>query len=540
MKGIWARLPTRGQSGGIWRKLSYIPVKAFDPNTFNLWTMFGNRPGGMWHELEDETLLLSSRRALDLWQELNDETLIIRPRVNIWQEIASASVTSGDLGFWDDLGQETLVLAKPKATIWSLAVVRDFTRQKPARRLGWALKKLQTSSGEEYYILKNLRAGTYMRLTEEQVFLWELMDGEHTIQDMAIAYFMRFKSMAIKSLFVFLGQLEARGFLVESRANLYASTTKGLRGWSLGDLGPMIMRIFSRLTLSIGGIDRFLNVIYRAGVFLVYKRAVQVLMLVTTLVGMAAFGYHAWNGSYSVITGGGEYLSLGLLGLYIAQALAVLLHEAAHAFTVKYYGREVRRAGIMIYLGMPAFFVDTTDIWMEPRRPRLLVSWAGPYSGFFLAGVASLLIFISPSAFVSGLLFQFAFACCLISFTNLNPLLRLDGYYILMDWLEIPMLRGRALQFVQGELWKKLRQREKFNREERIFSVFGLLSLGWTLIIVFSMLRLFGGSILAFLQELLGNEMGFGLMILLALGLGIILLWPLLRGLIIKKRRAAV
>ena len=88
MKGIWARLPTRSQSGGIWSKLSYIAVKSFDPNTFNLWTMFGNSPGGMWREIEDETLLLPSRRALDIWQEVNDETLIIRPGTNIWLEIA--------------------------------------------------------------------------------------------------------------------------------------------------------------------------------------------------------------------------------------------------------------------------------------------------------------------------------------------------------------------------------------------------------------------------------------------------------------------
>ena len=150
----------------------------------------------------------------------------------------------------------------------------------------------------------------------------------------------------------------------------------------------------------------------------------------------------------------------------------------------------MRRAGFLFYLGMPSFFVDTTDIWMEPRKPRLLVSWAGPYSGFFLAGLASLLTFVIPDQFIAGLLFQFASASALVSFFNLNPLLQLDGYYILMDWLEMPLLRARAISFVQSALWRKLCRHEAFGREERIFTIFGFLALAWTTSALWSTLRI--------------------------------------------------
>jgi putative peptide zinc metalloprotease protein len=438
---------------------------------------------------------------------------------------------------WAEVGDETLVVAPPQAGVWSASRAGDFVHLKPTRRLGWALKELQTAGGEAYYVLKNVRAGTYLRLTEEQVFIWDLMDGEHTIQDIAVAYFVRFKSLAIQGLLVFMGQLEAKGFLAGTRVNAYAQTAAALGQRRLSSLGRRLWRAFTQTTFAIRGIDGLLATLYRGGVFLVFTRPVQLAVLLVTLAGLVAFAHHVYTGAYSVLTGGSEQVTLGLVALYAAQFLAVFLHEAAHAFTCKHYGREVRRAGFMIYLGMPAFFVDTTDVWMEPRRPRLLVSWAGPYSGFFLASLASLLALAAPSPFVGGLLFQFAFTCNVLSFTNLNPLLTLDGYYILMDWLETPMLRARAQRFVRQDLWRKLRGGERFEREERMFAVYGLLSLGWTAMAVLSVLRLLGTSVLRFLQGVLGPGTGLAVMVVLALGLAVLLLLPFVRGLAAARRR---
>ena len=226
-----------------------------------------------------------------------------------------------------------------------------------------------------------------------------------------------------------------------------------------------------------------------------FTKPVQILILLITLSGLAAFGYHIWQSAHSLLGSSRGGLATGLIGLYVAQFLAILLHEFAHAFTCKHYGREVRRAGFMIYLGMPAFFVDTSDIWMEPRRPRILVTWAGPYSGFFLGAVSSLLLFANPSPILAGWLFQFSFLCILFSIANLNPLLLWDGYYILMDWLEMPMLRQRALDFVRNDLWKKLSSDEPFQQDDKIYAVFGLLSFLWTVIAV-------GTSLLVLIRSL--------------------------------------
>jgi len=489
-RGVWATasaaIPTNNETGDIWQRVAADTAGAGVAGDFNLWSTLGERPGGMWGDLEKETLLLHERKGGDIWDELNDETLIIRPKLDLWREIQSAAFSEHtDTGIWEKVGDETLVLTQPQASLWSATVqAGDFTQRKPTRRLGWALKQLETVGGEGYYILKNLRIGTYLRLNEKQVFLWNLLDGQHTLRDMAVAYFAEYRSLALQGIVALLGQLEAKGFLMESRGNLFANTAQALGQNRMRRLRGWLVGTFLQKTYSISGIDNIIMKLYKAGVFLVFTKPAQLLILLITIAGLAAFSYHAWQGTYSILRGGSGNLAPGLVGLYLSQFFAILLHEAAHAFACKHYGRQVRRAGFMIYLGMPAFFVDTSDIWMEPRRPRLLVSWAGPYSGFFLGALSSLLIFAIPSQSLAGWFFQFAFTCILLSFANLNPLLLWDGYYLLMDWLEMPMLRQRALSFVRGDLWKKISAGESFGRDDKIYAVFGLLSLAWTVIAV--------------------------------------------------------
>ena len=147
----------------------------------------------------------------------------------------------------------------------------------------------------------------------------------------------------------------------------------------------------------------------------------------------------------------------------------VAVHEAAHAFATKHFGRKVRRGGLLIYFGSPAFFVDTMDIWMEPKKSRIAVSAAGPYSDLLVGSLCMLII--AGTGFADTTLNSVIFKVAIWAFvfgalTNLNPLLEWDGYFILMDWLEIPMLRKRSLDFVRRNMMNKIFLREAFTREQ--------------------------------------------------------------------------
>src|SRR3989338_2400290 len=82
---------------------------------------------------------------------------------------------------------------------------------KPQRTDDWELKKLATKKGEAYYVLKNLRQVHYVRLSESQAYLWDLMDGTRTVQDLAVENLLRFHTLATDGLLALINQLRANG-----------------------------------------------------------------------------------------------------------------------------------------------------------------------------------------------------------------------------------------------------------------------------------------------------------------------------------------
>src|ERR1700694_2675097 len=128
----------------------------------------------------------------------------------------------------------------------------------------------------------------------------------------------------------------------------------------------------------------------------------------------------------------------------------------------------------MSYYRMPPFYVDVTDSWLEPWRHRILIFWAGPYSGFILAGASALGATALGSGLVGTVLFKLAVAAYLTNLLNLMPLLLWDGYWILEQWLEIPDLRLRALAFIKGPLWTQLWTQRRLTGPPTLFAIFGV------------------------------------------------------------------
>ena len=106
---------------------------------------------------------------------------------------------------------------------------------------------------------------------------------------------------------------------------------------------------------------------------------------------------------------------------------------------------------------------------------------------------------------------------------NLNPLLEWDGYFVLMDWLEILMLRKRSMDFVKRKFLNKIISRESFSREERIFAVFGTMAMLYSVFIVSVILFFWQSRVTGALGQL-GNMSGWVpplIMALLAVAIGI-------------------
>ncbi|MGV3573478.1 MAG: PqqD family peptide modification chaperone [Ramlibacter sp.] len=125
-----------------------------------------------------------------------------------------------------------------------------------------------------------------------------------------------------------------------------------------------------------------------------------------------------------------------------------LLHELAHGLAVRRFGGEVHEMGVTLMFLTPAPYVDASaaNAFADPRQ-RLVVSAAGILVEIALACAALALWLAASPGLVRDVALVVVLICSVSTLMfNANPLMRLDGYYVLCDALQLPnlALRSRA------------------------------------------------------------------------------------------------
>ena len=372
---------------------------------------------------------------------------------------------------------------------------------------------------ETYYVLKHNQKKTYLRLSPEEHRLFQCMDGKSSLDELVFEYFVITNNFAPNKVANLVEKLYQHHMLVETPMAVWCQLEQIVqkRSWLYRLSTPA--RAFLTRKLSIPGLDRFITWLYQKIGWSFFTRPVKLLFLVISVLGLVAFSQLVSDPGYAFLE---DEIITGLALLWLAAVLPLMIHELGHALTVKHYGREVPRGGVMLFFGMPAAFVETTDIWLEPRRARLAVTWNGPYTGLIVGGAAAILIYSFPLAAWNSLLFKMAGIAYLTVFMNVNPLLKLDGYYLLSDLLNIPSLRERSFAFVRKQLIGNLLQGKKFTRYEWIYTAFGLLSMAWTVYAVYLISFFWQTRLRTSLQALFGEGYSIfarGLSLLIILGI---------------------
>lgn len=344
--------------------------------------------------------------------------------------------------------------------------------------------RFKTRHGEPYVMLAD-RGKAYIRLAEEDDFLATRMDGTRRVSDLVVEYFQQYGSFGYDRVVRLVDDLRDAEMLTDPPRDVYAQLGRRLNPPAKPEKRRRTEGTFLMLRVPVRGIDGAVTWMHDHVGFIFYKRPVLLVTLLITIVGLAAFLADLMGG-HDLFAPLGSSVLLGIVALVAAYYVATFIHESAHAVTCKHFGRRVDQGGFMLFYLMPAFYVDVTDVWLEPWWRRIAVSWAGPYSGFTVAGACSILVWLFPHGGVATtLLFKFAVASYITDALNLMPLLPLDGYYILMDWLEIPQLRQRALAFIKGPMWRQILDRQGFTRREMLFAVFGILAATYSSLSIF-------------------------------------------------------
>ena len=148
-----------------------------------------------------------------------------------------------------------------------------------------------------------------------------------------------------------------------------------------------------------------------------------------------------------------------LLMLAVLFPLVKIVHELGHGLVCRYFGAQVHETGVMLLLGYPVPYVDASNSVAFPSKwQRALVGAAGMLAELFVAALAFYAWLLLEPGTARGVAFNIVLLASVTTVVfNANPLLRFDGYYMLMDLIEVPNLSGRANRY-----WQYLAERFAF------------------------------------------------------------------------------
>lgn len=194
---------------------------------------------------------------------------------------------------------------------------------------------------------------------------------------------------------------------------------------------------------------------------------------------------------------------------YIVALVSLCWHEIGHGHACKHYGGRVPAMGFLLVYLTPAFYTDTTegDI-LASRYQRMVIALAGVWSELYICAAATIVWWLSPP---DTALHFVAYMMMLITgiasvLINFNPLIKLDGYYIMSEILGLVDLKENSTAYVSAwvkrHIWKLPTEVPFVPRRRRPgYVAYALISGLYTYAILYVVARLVGGIFRAYYSD---------------------------------------
>jgi putative peptide zinc metalloprotease protein len=367
----------------------------------------------------------------------------------------------------------------------------------------------QSYRGEQSFIVKDPQSRKYFRFRPVEVMVMQALDGEHTAVEAAAVLAQDGLKVSPAGVEAFAKKLSGMGLCertLRERSVLQMERLRAARGrrlrpsvfkgdllrlrWSVGDPDKLFDRWLPRVRFFFTPTFLKISVVLFAVYFLVL--AVKWSDFTRTLTDLYSF-------------------KLGLTTLavfWLTGNVIIVIHELGHGLTCKYFGGQVHEIGAMLIYFELAFFCNVNDAWTFPElRARLWVTAAGSWIQLVLASLAAVVWWAAvPGTVIADAAFAGVFIGGIATvFMNANPLIPLDGYYALSDYLEVSNLRRRAFGhlswLVKTRVFKlDLPAPPADHREQRIFLIYG----GLAAVYVAFILTFFAATAFGWLNRWLG------------------------------------
>lgn len=347
----------------------------------------------------------------------------------------------------------------------------------------------QSFRGQQWVVLRDSLSSDFFRVTADAYAFLSRLSAHRTIDEVWVELIETEPELALtqEEVVQLLGQLHLSNLLQFDRGAAAASLFERYRERRGREIKALLMG-FLAIKVPLIDPDRALD---RAMplIRLIFGPVGALCYLVLLVLGIKALV----DESHRLFDQSAGLLAPGNLGLlYVGLVLAKLVHEFGHAAACKRYGGEVHKMGVMLLMFAPLPYMDATASWgFRSRLHRLLVGASGVLAEFAVAAVAALIWAHSAPGVINALAYNVIFVASVSTLLfNLNPLMRFDGYHMLVDWLDTPNLFQRSRdqlkylgqRFLLGV--KNAQPAARTRKEAWGLPLYGVVSLGYWLVLM--------------------------------------------------------
>jgi putative peptide zinc metalloprotease protein len=300
--------------------------------------------------------------------------------------------------------------------------------------------------GSTYWVVKEPIGLQYYRFHPEEYFILEQLDGHTSLQQIKERFEAEFAPQKLQfgDVQQFVGMLHRSGLVISGAPGQGQQLRKRRDQKKRKELLGKLANIFA---LRFRGVDpdRLLGwMVPWFGWLFTPLALVFVLVLFAAaliLVGTNYATFQAKLPSFQDFFAAKNWIYLAVL-----MGVVKIIHEFGHGLSCKKFGGECHEIGLMLLVFTPCLYCNVSDSWMLRNKwQRIWIGAAGMYVELIMASIATFLWWFSSPGFFNYTCLAVIFVCSISTVAfNANPLLRFDGYYILMDLLEIPNLRQKS------------------------------------------------------------------------------------------------
>ena len=324
------------------------------------------------------------------------------------------------------------------------------------------ISKTHMEHGVQVVLAKMPGSDSFVRLTQEQWALLGLFDGERSFQDVADlteeATGVAFTEEDVKEFATFLqdqSDLFYRSPLEKSitlKQKLGAHRHKRKR-FAFSDITDITLHRWPHADDYLTKLQPYVQFVYTTWF---------------TLLTLLCFGLMFWMWAdkageiwadsfrFYAFT---EKSAADLVEFWLLFGVMAFFHETAHGMTCKQFGGNVEKMEFLLMYFAPTFVCDVTQIWViGDRKARLSTIIAGIWVDLIICFVATSVWWTTaPGMWTHDLAYKVMMVSGIgVTLINLNPLIKLDGYYMFSELIGETDLKEYSTLYVSEWVKKNL------------------------------------------------------------------------------------